>query len=97
MLLLMPKCNPSPQLQIFWVIGAKLVIDFIYHMWAIRLYHRWLRIPVAPGTWVMATLSTLAEPFSFQILRHLGAVWGWIILFTGQREWITQRTIGETK
>ena len=89
--------SSSFQLQIFWVIGAKLVIDFIYHMWAIRLYHRWLRIPVAPSTWVMATLSTLAEPFSFQILRHLGAVWGWIILFTGQREWITQRTIGETK
>ena len=89
--------SSSFQLQIFWVIGAKLVIDFIYHMWAIRLYHRWLRIPVATSTWVMATLSTLAEPFSFQILRHLGAVWGWIILFTGQREWITQRTIGETK
>ena len=85
------------QYLIFWVIGAKLLIDFSYHMWAIRLYHRWLRIPVAPRTWVMATLSTLAEPFSFQILRHLGAVWGWIVLFTGQREWITQRTIGEKK
>ena len=97
-LLIVFLLNSSPfQSLIFWVIGAKLMVDFTYHMWAIRLYHRWLRIPVAPRTWVMATLSTLAEPFSFQILRHLGAVWGWIILFTGQREWITQRTIGETK
>lgn len=84
---------------IFAVIGGKLLIDFSYHMWAIRLYHRWLGRPVAPRTWLMATLSTLAEPFSFQILRHVGAVWGWVILFTGQREWITQRitqrTMGE--
>lgn len=82
---------------IFWVIGGKLLIDFSYHIWAIRLYHRWLDKPVSPRTWLMATLSTLAEPFSFQILRHAGAVWGWVTLITGQRDWITQRTIGETQ
>lgn len=82
---------------IFWVIGAKLLIDFTYHMWAIRLYHRWLGVPIMPRTWFLATLSTLAEPFCFQILRHLSAVWGWITVATGQHEWIAQRIIGETK
>jgi cellulose synthase/poly-beta-1,6-N-acetylglucosamine synthase-like glycosyltransferase len=82
---------------IFFAIGGKLLVDFVYHMWAIRLYHRWVGRPVAPNMWLMATLSTLAEPFCFQILRHMGAVWGWITLFTGQREWIIQRTAGEAK
>ena len=32
-------------------------------------------------------LAALAEPFTFQILRHMGAVLGWVSFLTGQRNW----------
>jgi hypothetical protein len=32
-------------------------------------------------------LSALAEPFSFQLLRHLGAAWGWFGFVTGRNRW----------
>lgn len=73
------------------VIAVKLVIDFSYHFWALRQYHRWLDTPVASALWGQAALATLAEPFSFQLLRHFGAAWGWWLILTGQREWAPQR------
>lgn len=76
---------------VLWVIGGKLLIDFSYHYWAIRQYHRWLGAPVAGRVWVRSTLATLAEPFSFQLLRHLGAAWGWWLILTGRRDWAPQR------
>lgn len=78
---------------ILLVIAIKLLIDFSYHVWAIRLYHRWLQQPIATKTWLYAFFSTLAEPFSFQLLRHCGALWGWLILLTGHQDWVPQRTI----
>lgn len=76
---------------VLWVIGGKLLIDFSYHYWAIRQYHRWLGQPVAGRLWVRSTLATLAEPFSFQLLRHLGAAWGWWQILSGRRDWAPQR------
>lgn len=73
------------------VIGGKLVIDFSYHLWALRNYHRWLGEAVPPRSWGRAVFATLAEPFSFQLLRHVGAAWGWWLILTGQREWAPQR------
>jgi hypothetical protein len=35
-------------------------------------------------------LAALAEPFSFQLLRHLGASWGWVVFLTGRRQWGAQ-------
>ena len=35
----------------------------------------------------LAFLAALAEPFTFQILRHTGAAWGWLYFLTGQRTW----------
>ena len=73
------------------VIAVKLVIDFSYHFWALRQYHRWLDTPVPPALWGQAALATLAEPFSFPLLRHCGAAWGWWLILTGQRDWAPQR------
>lgn len=73
------------------VIGSKLVIDFGYHFWALRQYYRWLGQPVPRALWGRAALATLAEPFSFQLLRHVGAAWGWWQILTGRRDWAPQR------
>jgi hypothetical protein len=34
-----------------------------------------------------ALLAAIVEPFSFQLLRHLGASWGWLRFITGKRGW----------
>lgn len=73
------------------VIAVKLGIDFAYHFWALRQYHRWLNQPVPAHLWWQAAFATLAEPFSFQLLRHVGAAWGWWLILTGQRDWAPQR------
>ena len=75
------------------VIGLKILVDFAFHLWSIHLYRRWAapsaRISLASGL-----LAALLEPFSFQILRHLGAAWGWGVFLTGARQWGIQRRLG---
>lgn len=71
------------------VIGLKLVLDIGFHLWSIRLYRRW----AAPGHrigYLSGLAASLLEPFSFQLLRHLGAALGWLVFLTGAREWGTQ-------
>jgi cellulose synthase/poly-beta-1,6-N-acetylglucosamine synthase-like glycosyltransferase len=71
-----------------WVIGAKIVLDLVFHLWSVHLYRRWAqsngKLPVGFG---LALLAALIEPFTFQILRHLGAAWGWVYFLTGHRSW----------
>jgi hypothetical protein len=31
--------------------------------------------------------AAILEPFSFQLLRHAGAAWGWIAFLRGNNEW----------
>ena len=75
------------------VIGLKILVDFAFHLWSIHLYRRWaapsVRISFASGL-----LAALLEPFSFQILRHLGAAWGWGVFLTGMRQWGVQHRLG---
>jgi cellulose synthase/poly-beta-1,6-N-acetylglucosamine synthase-like glycosyltransferase/protein-S-isoprenylcysteine O-methyltransferase Ste14 len=75
------------------VIGLKILVDFVFHLWSIHLYRRWaapsVRISFASGL-----LAALLEPFSFQILRHLGAAWGWGMFLTGVRQWGVQHRLG---
>lgn len=77
------------------VIGGKLVIDFAYHLWAVRRYFRWLGQRAGARVWISAVLATLAEPFSFQLLRHCGALWGWWVLITGRQDWAPRRSSGQ--
>jgi cellulose synthase/poly-beta-1,6-N-acetylglucosamine synthase-like glycosyltransferase len=68
------------------VIGAKIGIDLCFHLWSVHLYRRWTgdRTGTRFG---YALLASLLEPFSFQLLRHVGASLGWVIFLTGQRKW----------
>jgi cellulose synthase/poly-beta-1,6-N-acetylglucosamine synthase-like glycosyltransferase len=68
------------------LIGAKIVFDFAAFLWSVHLYRRITggRIETSYG---MALLAALIEPFSFQLLRHSGAAWGWIAFLSGSREW----------
>ncbi len=75
------------------VIGLKILIDFAFHLWSISLYRRWAA-PSASVTFGSGLLAALLEPFSFQLLRHLGAAWGWVAFLTGARSWGIQRRFG---
>ena len=57
------------------VILAKIAIDFAFHLWSIHLYRRWVD-PKTSARLDRAILASLAEPFTFQILRHTGAAVG---------------------
>ena len=76
---------------ILWVISIQFLLGLLYLLWAIWLYHRWLGVPVQRYTWLMAPFSALLEPFSFQLLRYVGALWGWVMVFTGRQDWKTHR------
>ena len=67
------------------VIATKIVIDLGFHLWSLTLYRRWAggaAMPAGP-----AIIASLLEPFSFQLLRHAGAAWGWVYFLTGKQTW----------
>jgi cellulose synthase/poly-beta-1,6-N-acetylglucosamine synthase-like glycosyltransferase len=68
-----------------FIIG-KIILDLAFHAWSIRLYRNWTggETQINFG---MALLAAILEPFSFQLLRHLGASWGWVWFVTGRRSW----------
>ncbi len=68
------------------VIGGKLCLDLCFHVWSVHLYRRWTGDRTS-SRFGYALLAALAEPFSFQLLRHAGAALGWVIFLTGQRSW----------
>lgn len=75
------------------VIGVKILLDLGFYLWSLRLYRRWVgqssRTSVA-----LALLAAIIEPFSFQLLRHLGAALGWVSFLTGARSWGVQERLG---
>lgn len=73
-------------LPILAVMVVKIVIDLSFHLWSIRLYERWTRQPRRMHLG-LATLASLLEPFSFQLLRHTGALWGWWTFLSGRESW----------
>lgn len=74
--------------QILLTILAKLVIDTAYHVWSVHLYQRWLGLRQTPRFWALAILASLVEPFSFQLMRHAGAVLGWISVLRRRNDWV---------
>jgi cellulose synthase/poly-beta-1,6-N-acetylglucosamine synthase-like glycosyltransferase len=68
------------------VIGVKLLVDVAFYLWSVLLYRRWVGTSGAI-TLGSALTAALLEPFSFQILRHLGACLGWVSVLTGQMRW----------
>ncbi len=75
------------------IIGAKLVLDLSFHLWSLRLYRQWVGRDAAPRIGP-ALLAVLIEPFSFQLLRHVGAALGWVSFLSGTRSWRVQQRLG---
>ena len=73
-------------LPVFGIIGAKIAADFLVYLWTVHLYQRLTggRTEAKIGA---AILAALLEPFSFQLLRHAGAAWGWIAFLRGSKDW----------
>ncbi len=72
---------------------AKVVIDLIWLLWSLRLYRLWTGQRISP---VGALLAAIVEPFTFQLLRHAGAAWGWIVFLTGRQVWGVSARVGVT-
>ncbi|MFM0741274.1 glycosyltransferase family 2 protein [Paraburkholderia xenovorans] len=77
-------------ISIFSVIGAKTAIDLAFYLWSIHLYRRWTGKHAGSSLW-MAMLAAVAEPFTFQLVRHVGALLGWLQFLSGGRTWGVQR------
>jgi cellulose synthase/poly-beta-1,6-N-acetylglucosamine synthase-like glycosyltransferase len=76
---------------IVWVIGIKLILDLIFHFWSVKLYYVWQGRRATASQWALAALATMTEPISFQLLRHAGALIGWIGFLRGTNDWVPQR------
>jgi cellulose synthase/poly-beta-1,6-N-acetylglucosamine synthase-like glycosyltransferase len=65
---------------------AKVGLDIANIALLIAAYRRWTgdRSALSVGR---AVVCLVVEPFSFQILRHLGAAWGWVSLASGAVVW----------
>ena len=68
------------------IIIAKIAVDLCFHVWSVRLYRRWTGDRTG-ASFGYALLAAVAEPFSFQLLRHLGAALGWVMFLGRQRGW----------
>jgi cellulose synthase/poly-beta-1,6-N-acetylglucosamine synthase-like glycosyltransferase len=75
------------------VIIAKIVIDLAYHSYSVLAYRRWIG-SLTRGRVLVALLAALAEPFTFQVLRHLGATLGWVVFLGGVNTWGKQHRGG---
>lgn len=75
---------------IIGVMIGKTLVDLTFHLWSLRRYKAWTgqREGLSIGP---AILASFAEPFSFQLLRHAGAAWGWIAFLTGGSGWGRQQ------
>jgi cellulose synthase/poly-beta-1,6-N-acetylglucosamine synthase-like glycosyltransferase len=80
-------------LPIVLVMLAKIVVDIGFHLWSLHRYRRWTGDMQSEGL-VKALLASLLEPFTFQLLRHAGAAWGWWTFLTGKHSWGRQSRAG---
>jgi cellulose synthase/poly-beta-1,6-N-acetylglucosamine synthase-like glycosyltransferase len=85
----------SLALPVGGIILGKIVLDFAFHLWSIHLYRGWVD-PTTSARLDRAILASLAEPFTFQILRHTGAALGWVSFLTGQMRWGRKSRLGLT-
>lgn len=71
---------------ILLIMIAKIVIDLTFHLWSLGIYKRWTGQREGLGIGP-AIVAAVAEPFTFQLLRHSGAIWGWMAFLTGRGGW----------
>ncbi|CAB3756216.1 glycosyltransferase family 2 protein [Paraburkholderia humisilvae] len=79
--------------SIFSVIFLKTALDLAFYLWSIHLYRRWTGLRAGSSLW-MAMAAAIAEPFTFQLLRHTGAVLGWFHFLRGGKSWGKQHRSG---
>jgi len=72
------------------LILAKIILDLAFHLWSIHLYRIWSG-PETKTNFVQAILASFLEPFTFQLLRHLGATLGWYNFLTRRKTWDSTR------
>ena len=76
-------------LPVLLVMLAKITVDLSFHLWSLHIYKRWTGqekgLAIGP-----AIVAAIAEPFTFQLLRHAGAMWGWFAFLTGRATWHPQ-------
>ena len=77
-------------MSIFVVIGIKILVDLCFHCWSIYLYKRWTN-DSTNVKFSLAIVAAILEPFTFQLLRHTGAVLGWYYFLTGRKAWGKQQ------
>lgn len=77
----------SVVVPVLCVILGKIGIDLFFHVWWVHVYGRWTGQRSTGGGLGLALLAALAEPFSFQLLRHMGATWGWCSFITRRQHW----------
>jgi hypothetical protein len=66
---------------------GKIALDLFFHVWWVHVYGRWTGQRTTHSGLGLALLAALAEPFSFQLLRHIGATWGWFSFITRRQRW----------
>ena len=80
-------------LAVLLVIVTKIVIDLVFHLWSIYLYQRWTG-QHSKSLFFYAIVAAILEPFSFQLLRHTGALMGWFYFLSGKQKWGKQSRQG---
>jgi cellulose synthase/poly-beta-1,6-N-acetylglucosamine synthase-like glycosyltransferase len=75
------------------LIALKLLFDMVMHAYSILLYQRWLGIPLSRKLWLQSLGATLTEPFLFQLMRQMGAVFGWLAFLRKRIDWMPQRPV----
>lgn len=83
----------SVALPILIVMLIKIAIDMSFHLWSLHIYRRWTG-GQEHISWGKAVAAALLEPFSFQLMRHAGAAWGWWTFLTGRQSWGRQNRRG---
>jgi cellulose synthase/poly-beta-1,6-N-acetylglucosamine synthase-like glycosyltransferase len=78
--------NLKIALPVIIAMAVKVAVDLTYLLWSLRLYRRWTGQRISPWG---ALAAAIVEPISFQLLRHIGAAWGWIVFLTGRQVWGT--------
>jgi cellulose synthase/poly-beta-1,6-N-acetylglucosamine synthase-like glycosyltransferase len=68
------------------VMLTKVGIDLAFQLWSLGVYRRWTGGRTGAG-FGAALAAALIEPFTFQLLRHAAAAWGWFSVLTGRWSW----------
>mgnify|MGYP003608484362 FL=1 len=86
--------QPNPTLYIiFLIILGKMILDLVYHCWGMWIYHRWTEIPLSLKNLPAILFATIFAPFTFQIVKLMGAALGWWVFLTNQKNWREQREL----